>query len=187
MKKLSFILVLGCAAMLNMPPSLASGKFTESPINKDKALSNVVDVWATVERNTLRYPTKESSKGSTGCATVKYVITAQNEVKDVHVVTATHKSFAQAAAKAIEKWDFSGVNGSLFNEDTPKQTRFEFCKDVSTNDCIGKKTSYCEGDDVIVAVRRSIDTADIGNANKLRDQNKFKRSEYYETDFTRKQ
>ena len=41
-------------------------------------------------------------KSIEGCATIEYVITPQNEVKDINVVASTSKYFAKAAENVIQ-------------------------------------------------------------------------------------
>jgi TonB family protein len=166
-KNITVILALGCASIFIVTPPLAANEFADSSYHEISIPTQTNhDAWASVERDTLRYPSRASSNSTSGCATVNYILTPSNEVKDVRVVKATDKGFAQAAKRAIEKWDFSKVDGAFVETDTPKQTRFEFCKDVSTETCLVKQNSYCEGDDVIAAVHRSVNPAEIGTTQQ---------------------
>jgi TonB family protein len=170
-KNLTVIFALGCASTLIATQSVAAYESADSSYHENSIpIQNKPDAWASVERDTLRYPSRASSNSTSGCATVNYILTPSNEVKDVRVVKATDRGFAQAAKRAIEKWDFSKVDGAFVETDTPKQTRFEFCKDVSTETCLVKQKSYCDGDDVIAAVHRSVNPAELGNTQQQKSR-----------------
>lgn len=58
--------------------------------------------WSQLDRFPARYPKKAVMKSIEGCATIEYVITPQNEVKDINLVASTSKYFAKAAENVIQ-------------------------------------------------------------------------------------
>jgi TonB family protein len=63
--------------------------------------------WSQLNRFPARYPIKAARKFIEGCATIEYVLTPQNEIKDVRIIASTKKYFADAAKDVIKNWDWS--------------------------------------------------------------------------------
>lgn len=115
---------------------------TESELQAEK--------WSGLNRFPPRYPESAAMRGTEGCATVAYVITPQNEVKDIQVVTATQRDFGQSAAMVVERWSWSDMPAGIVTEPVKTQTRFDFCMDSSNQNCTTVTPDYsCPGDDII--------------------------------------
>jgi TonB family protein len=119
--------------------------------------------WDPVDRQTARYPIEASRIQLSGCATVEYTLTPNNEITDVNVISASHKSFAKEAQKAVTKWNFDSIDSALTSKDVEMQTKFQFCSGDNVSACATAKKTVCkgEGEDVIAVVDYNVDTRDI--------------------------
>ena len=85
-----------------------------------------------------------------GCATLEYVITPQNEVKEVTVITSTNKHFSKAAKNVIRNWKWSDLPKNIITESVKTQTRFDFCFDKPNQPCSSITPKYsCPSEDII--------------------------------------
>jgi protein TonB len=89
--------------------------------------------WSQLNRFPARYPIKAARKFIEGCATIEYVLTPQNEIKDVRIIASTKKYFADAAEDVIKNWDWSELPKNIINQPLKTQTRFDFCLDKKPN------------------------------------------------------
>jgi protein TonB len=59
-----------------------------------------------------QYPFALEASGVTGKVMLRFVVTAQGEVRDIAVLSATHPEFGRAASAALERWRFkAGIKG----------------------------------------------------------------------------
>lgn len=108
------------------------------------------DKWSDLNRFPPRYPEQAVMQSSEGCATVEYVITPDNELHDVRVVTATNRLFGTSATNVVQNWNWSDLPNGIISEPVKTQTRFEFCFNASDQLCTGvEPVNACPGDDVI--------------------------------------
>ena len=106
--------------------------------------------WSQLDRFPARYPKKAVMKSIEGCATIEYVITPQNEVKDINVVASTSKYFAKAAENVIKNWKWSELPKSILTQPVKTQTRFDFCFDKPNQPCSSIPPKYsCPSEDII--------------------------------------
>ncbi|TLU66155.1 energy transducer TonB [Thalassotalea litorea] len=106
--------------------------------------------WDQLNRFPARYPIKAVQKFIEGCATIEYVITPQNEVKDIVVVVSTNKHFSKAAKQAIKSWKWSELPKSILTQPVKTQTRFDFCFDKPNQPCSSTIPTYsCPSEDII--------------------------------------
>jgi len=105
---------------------------------------------AELNRFPARYPERAAFNSIEGCATVEYVVTTNNEVAEIKVISTTEQQFAIEAAKVINKWKWSSLPKGMINEPVKIQTRFEFCLEQPNQSCETKAAnSSCPGDDII--------------------------------------
>ena len=106
--------------------------------------------WSQLDRFPARYPKKAVMKSIEGCATIEYVITPQNEVKDINVVASTSKYFAKTAENVIKNWKWSELPKSILTQPVKTQTRFDFCFDKPNQPCSSITPKYsCPSVDII--------------------------------------
>lgn len=110
--------------------------------------------WRHLQRYFANYPVNGVSDLVNGCATIEYVITPDNEIKDLRVVTATRKNFAEAAKYAVTKWEWADLPKNIISQPVKTQTRFEFCigkpnkpcaEEIPVHACPGEDTLYSTG------------------------------------------
>ena len=106
--------------------------------------------WADLKRFPARYPEQAVINSLEGCATVQYVITPDNEIKDVAVVESTNRNFSVAAKDVITNWKWKDLPNNIISDPVKTQTRFDFCLDKANQNCsvIEPKCS-CPGEDII--------------------------------------
>lgn len=138
---ITIVIISGCTAtkVENKYSSLA---LTDNAIQSPK--------WQNLDRFSARYPKQAVIKAIEGCATIEYVITPENEIKDITVIASTNKHFAKAAAAVINKWHWSALPKSIISEAVKTQTRFDFCFDQPNQPCSTITPKYsCPSDDII--------------------------------------
>jgi len=136
-------MVSGCAS------TNIANDYTNLPVTQN-ALQGAE--WSALERFPARYPESAALNAEQGCATVEYVITPDNEVKEITVITATDKKFGIEAAKVIKNWKWSELPKGLITQAVKTQTRFDFCFDKPNQSCTTITPEYsCPSDDVIYA------------------------------------
>jgi TonB family protein len=141
--------------------SSALSTSSDKPItasNEPTTLSS--SAWEAVDRATARYPLEASMRQMSGCATVKYTLMPNNQIYNVNVVAASHKSFAKEAQNAVKSWHFETFKGSLTDKEIETQTRFQFCTNGNLDACALSNQSICTGEDVITVVSNSSDSSD---------------------------
>ena len=107
--------------------------------------------WSQLNRLPARYPREAARKSIEGFATIEYVVTQQNEIKDVRIIASTKKYFAEAAEDVIKNWNWSELPKNIINQPVKTQTRFDFCLDKKPNqpcELITPKYS-CPSEDII--------------------------------------
>ena len=135
------LIVSGCVStkVLNEYSDLS---VTDNEIHSSK--------WSQLNRFPARYPLQAAMKSIEGCATIEYVITPQNEVKDINVIASTNQYFAKAAKNVIEQWKWSELPKSIVTEAVKTQTRFDFCFDKTNQPCSSFTPKYsCPSEDII--------------------------------------
>lgn len=135
------LIVGGCASTI-MEKEYADLSVTQNEIQSSK--------WNQLNRFPARYPKQAVIKSIEGCATVEYVITPQNEVKDITVIASTSKLFSKAAVDVIKKWKWSELPKSILPQPVKTQTRFDFCFDKPNQPCSSITPNYsCPSEDTI--------------------------------------
>jgi len=128
-------------------------EYANLPVSKNELQSAK---WSTLNRFPARYPENAVMNSVEGCATVEYVLTPQNEVKDIKVVATTEKQFGTAAAKVVKNWKWSALPAGIIQQAVKVQTRFDFCFDKPNQSCTTISPSYwCPGDDIIYSTGMS--------------------------------
>jgi len=133
--------ISGCASTKNTVeyPNLA---VTDNELAQPK--------WADLKRFPARYPEQAVVNSLEGCATVEYVITPDNEIKDVAVVESTNRHFSVAAKDVITNWKWKDLPNNIISEPVKTQTRFDFCFDKAGQACSTMEPEYsCPGQDII--------------------------------------
>ncbi|WP_353519097.1 energy transducer TonB, partial [Thalassotalea sp. SU-HH00458] len=106
--------------------------------------------WNQLNRFPARYPIKAVKKSIEGCATIEYVITPQNEVKDIIVIATTSEHFSKAAKDVIKNWKWAELPKSIISKPVKTQTRFDFCFDKPDQPCSSVTPKYsCPSEDII--------------------------------------
>ncbi|MDO6642185.1 energy transducer TonB [Shewanella sp. 5_MG-2023] len=108
--------------------------------------------WEKLERFPPLYPIEDARAGKEGCASVEYVITPDNEIKDIKVVSSTSKHFAKQATLNVKKWKWSALPKSIIQEPIKTNTQFQFCLETGDGHCSeisSIKNNQCIGEDVI--------------------------------------
>jgi TonB family protein len=138
------LIMSGCAS------SKVENEYSDLSITHNEIQSSK---WSQLERFPARYPKKAVMKSIEGCATIEYVITPQNEVKDINVVASTSKYFAKAAENAIKNWRWSELSKSILTQPVKTQTRFDFCFDKPNQSCSSITPKYsCPSEDIIYSI-----------------------------------
>ena len=156
MKKQLFLiipaLILNGCASTKVAYEYADLSVTQSEMQTTK--------WNQLTRFPAMYPRQAVMKSLEGCATVEYVITPQNEIKDIKVVNTTHSYFADVAANVVKKWKWSDLPKNIISKPVKTQTRFDFCFDSPNQECALVEPSYsCPGEDLIFSSGRIIKTS----------------------------
>lgn len=135
------LLLAGCATTTPEP------EFSHLPVAQNEMLASH---WQGLNRFPARYPVQAVVKSLEGCATIEYVISPQNEIKDVVVVAATHHFFAEAAQDVVKKWRWSELPKNIISQAVKTQTRFDFCFDTAEQSCATITPQYsCPASDII--------------------------------------
>jgi periplasmic protein TonB len=135
------MMATGCAAT-KMEPEYAHLKVTDNEMQSSK--------WSQLNRFPARYPKQAVINSIEGCATIEYVITPQNEVKNLTVIAATNRLFAKAAENVIKKWHWSALPKNIVTQSVKTQTRFDFCFDQPNQPCASVTPQYsCPSKDII--------------------------------------
>jgi periplasmic protein TonB len=135
------LVMSGCAS------TKVENEYTNLRVSQNELQSSK---WAELVRFPARYPESAAINAIEGCATVEYVVTPQNEVKDIKVVTTTEKHFGIAAAKVVANWKWSDLPNGIITQAVKTQTRFDFCFDKPNQSCTTITPKYvCPGDDII--------------------------------------
>lgn len=109
--------------------------------------------WQELNRFPPRFPTSHAIKGEDGCATLEYVISADNTISNIQVIDATSKQFAKQARLNVKKWHWSALPKGITKTPIKTQTQFQYCLDSGDGRCKKKpKLAQCSGDDVIYSV-----------------------------------
>lgn len=140
------IIASGCAS------TKVAYKYPNLPVVQDELNTSK---WNQLVRFPARYPKQAAMKSIQGCATVEYVITPQNDIKDIKIVKSTNKVFDAAATEVVEKWKWSEFPKYPLTHPVKTQTRFEFCFDTPEQSCAAIDSKYsCPGEDVIFSSGR---------------------------------
>jgi TonB family protein len=135
------LIVSGCTSM-KMDNEYSDLSVTHNEIQSSK--------WSQLNRFPAMYPKQAVMKSLEGCATLEYVITPQNEVKEITVIASTNKHFSQAAKNVIRNWKWSDLPQNILTESVKTQTRFDFCFDKPNQPCSSVTPKYsCPSDDII--------------------------------------
>lgn len=138
------LFVFGCTSTADKPVKLEYADLTVS-YNELKAAK-----WQQLERFPARYPKKAVIQATEGCATIEYVITPQNEIKDIQVIASTNPVFTDAAKDVITKWHWNELTQNITDKAVKTQTRFDFCFDTPEQSCKELKPNYsCPSNDII--------------------------------------
>jgi hypothetical protein len=108
--------------------------------------------WEKLERVPPLYPIEDARAGKEGCASVEYVITPDNEIKDVKVTSFTSKHFAKQAKLNVKKWKWSALPKGIVKEPIKTKTQFQFCLETGDGHCSKNnsiKNNQCDGEDLI--------------------------------------
>ena len=136
------LIVSGCAS------TTMENEYSDLSVTDDEIKSSK---WSQLNRFPARYPIKAAQKSIEGCATIEYVVTPQNEIKDIRIIASTKKYFADAAEDVINNWNWSELPKNIINQPVKTQTRFDFCLDKKSNqpcELITPKYS-CPSEDII--------------------------------------
>ncbi|MBQ4833671.1 energy transducer TonB [Pseudoalteromonas sp. MMG010] len=121
--------------------------YTHLPVTQGE-LNNAK--WNDLNRFPAKYPVKAVMASVEGCATVEYVITPDNEIKNMNVIASTSNYFNKAAKQVINQWAWSSLAKNKLNTAVKTQTRFDFCFDKPNQPCASLTPSYsCPGEDII--------------------------------------
>jgi len=135
------LIVTGCAS------TSVKDEYAELSVT-DNELKSVK--WSQLTRFPARYPIKAAMKSIEGCATIEYVITPKNEIKDINVITSTNYLFAKAAKHVIKNWTWTELPENILTQPVKTQTRFDFCFDKPNQPCSLVTPKYsCPSEDVI--------------------------------------
>ncbi|NQZ23253.1 MAG: energy transducer TonB [Colwellia sp.] len=135
------LILIGCAST-KVQNEYSDLSVTDNEIHSSK--------WSQLNRFPARYPSQAAMKSIEGCATIEYVITPQNEIKDINVIAATNQHFAKAAENVIKKWKWSELPKSIVTQPVKTQTRFDFCFDKTNQPCSSIEPKYsCPSKDII--------------------------------------
>ncbi|WP_194755956.1 energy transducer TonB [Aliidiomarina indica] len=139
---LAALVIAGCTSTEPTDSSYADVPLSQGELQKDK--------WSDLIRFSPRYPEQAVMQSSEGCATIEYVITPDNTIHDLHVVTATNRLFGVSASNVVHNWNWSDLPQGIISEPVKTQTRFEFCFDRADQPCTEIQPVHaCPGDDVI--------------------------------------
>ena len=108
--------------------------------------------WEDLERFPPLYPRENARVGKEGCATVEYVITPENEIKDIKVVSSTSRFFASQARKNVNEWKWSKLAKGIVQEPVKTKTQFQFCIETGDGHCSEEEpieNNQCSGKDII--------------------------------------
>lgn len=141
-------LLMGCSS---------SSSETEKGLNNPQVTTDqaALVLLKRLNRFPPRYPMKEASNGTQGCATVEYVVSPDKQVIAIDVVNATTRNFAEEARKVVSKWDWDSLVGLTFESPIKFQTRFEFCLDDGAGRCSMNRLrakNQCTGTDIIPSI-----------------------------------
>lgn len=140
------LFVASCGSSLNNSDDMqvARGEFTTAK-------------WRGLERFAAKYPLEAAKDNIQGCATIEYVVTPENNIKDIIVVSASHDMFAESAKDVVTKWNWSKLPKYILTSDLKTQTRFEFCIREENGRCQAPdKEKACPGRDVIYSIGERI-------------------------------
>ncbi|WP_417699681.1 energy transducer TonB [Pseudoalteromonas lipolytica] len=138
------LLAFGCASTADKPMTL---EYADLSVSYDELKT---PKWQQLERFPARYPKKAVIQATEGCATIEYVITPHNEIKDIQVVVSTHPVFADAAKEVITHWHWNELPQNITDKAVKTQTRFDFCFDTPEQSCRTLKPNYsCPSRDII--------------------------------------
>lgn len=136
------IFIMGGCASTKVEKEYSHLSVTRNEIQSSK--------WSKLNRFPARYPKQAVIKSIEGCATIEYVITPQNEIKDITVIASTSKHFSKAAENVIKKWKWSDLPKNILTQPIKTQTRFDFCFDKPNQSCSSLTPSYtCPSEDII--------------------------------------
>ncbi len=138
---LSILILSGCAS------TKVDREFNDLSLTNNELQS---ERWKGLDRFPARYPEKAAFGGIEGCATIEYVVTPHNEIKDIVVVAASKKYFANSAKKVVKNWKWSDLPKNLTSKPVKTQTRFDFCLVQPDSSCKPNYVEYsCPSTDVI--------------------------------------
>ncbi|TRY33442.1 energy transducer TonB [Aliiglaciecola sp. M165] len=138
--------ISGCGSSFNNDSDMqiARGEFTTAK-------------WKGLERFAAKYPVEAAKNNVQGCATIEYVVTPENKITDIRVVSSSHDMFAESAQEVITKWNWSKLPKYILTSDLKTQTRFEFCLRQDDGTCqSAEKEKACPGRDVIYSVGQRV-------------------------------
>ncbi|QZN89965.1 energy transducer TonB [Idiomarina abyssalis] len=143
----SFILVISALLISGCKTTSTTVEYPNLPV-VDNELGK--SKWAQLERFPARYPQQAVINSTEGCATIEYVITPENNVRDIVVVKSTNKHFAATAQDVVTNWKWKDLSNNIISEPVKTQTRFDFCFDKAGQACSTMEPEYsCPGEDII--------------------------------------
>lgn len=144
---------VGCLIITLITTGCASTKveneheYADLPVTQNELQSSK---WSELVRFPARYPINAAINSLEGCATVEYVVTPQNEIKDIKMIATTDKQFGITAAKAVQSWKWSDLPKDIITQPVKTQTRFDFCLDKPEQPCATSTPNYsCPSDDIL--------------------------------------
>ncbi|RVU34463.1 energy transducer TonB [Rheinheimera riviphila] len=150
MLKKQLILVIATLVVSGCASTKAPDEYTNLTVTQNELQSAK---WQQLQRFVARYPISAASSSIDGCATVEYVITPQNEIKDLRIVTASHRDFADVVKKVVLRWKWSALPKNIIAQPVKTQTRFEFCLDKPNQPCaLNIPVHACPGEDVLYSI-----------------------------------
>jgi len=140
-------LIIGGCASTKVEKAKVEKEYSHLSVTHNEIQSSK---WSQLNRFPARYPKQAVMKSIEGCATIEYVITPQNEVKDITVIASTNKYFSKAAEGVIKNWKWSDLPKSIRTQPVKTQTRFDFCFDKPNQPCELITPKYsCPSEDII--------------------------------------
>ena len=111
--------------------------------------------WESLERFAPLYPIENAMAGKEGCASIEYVITPDNEIKDIKVIASSSKYFSKQAKLSVMEWKWSELPKGILQEPVKTSTLFQFCLETGDGHCSeinALESNICGGEDIIYSI-----------------------------------
>lgn len=146
--------VLGLVSIIALASCKATTteQYPDLPLIEGELLSSK---WEALERFPPLFPIENALAGKEGCASVEYVITKNNEIKDIKVVNSTNKYFAKQAKLTIQTWNWSELPKGIIDSPIKTNTQFEYCLESGDGHCKNKDSfvnTECKGKDTLYSI-----------------------------------